>query len=252
MVIELDRVSVNYRSFIKAVKGISVNISDKVITGILGPNGAGKTSLLKAIAKIVKFEGAIYIDGISTKTLSYKALSKILSYSSDITIPEMITLTVEEVLSIARYPLGKYEVSDAFYKKVLQDLNITNLLKRRLNELSSGELRRVVLATAFVKKPKYVLLDEPDSHLDLKHKIILSRLLRKYKDVFTIIFTTHDILFALNTSDKVMILDRGRIVFYGYTRDLERYIHLLERVYSVRFRVVKINEANIGLIPVYR
>ena len=240
-----------------AVDNISFTVDNGVVLGILGPNGAGKTSLLKAIAKLVKYKGLVYIDGLEISRTPMRAISKLLSYAGDIDVPEYLSLKVLEAILLARSPVSRRFIEsreDLVYAlKLVQELGLSNLIDRRLNELSSGELRRAVIAMALAKNPRYILLDEPDSHLDLKNKVLVSKLIKRIAldKAKTIIFTSHDILFTINTASHVLLVKDGKPVMYGSVGDvLDESV--LEKVYGVKFTLVNYGEGRETIpIPLY-
>lgn len=254
--IEVKGIGVKYRSrgeVVIALNNVSLRVDRSELFCVLGPNGSGKTTLLKAIAGLVKHDGVILIDGINALRMPKKALAKIISYSSDISVPEMLSLTVEEAVLTSRYPVSKsfLESSEDIYKvrEVMEVLGVLNLRNRKLNELSAGELKKVLLAMALAKDPKILLLDEPDAHMDIRSRVELSKTLRTLKDKVLTIFTTHDVAFAANTATKVLVLNNGVGVALGNVKEVLTE-EVLSKVYGVEFRVL--NDGEIAVpIPVY-
>jgi iron complex transport system ATP-binding protein len=132
--------------------------------------------------------------------------------------------------------------------EVCERLGLSDLVSRRLSELSAGELQRVVLAAALVKDPKVLLLDEPDGHLDVYSKTWLSSFLREISSRVTIVLSTHGPLFASMTCDYYVVLSRGRVVFTGFHDELLRDTSLLESVYNVSFTSISIGGLRV-LLP---
>lgn len=254
--IEVKGVRVEYKSrgeVIVALNNASLRVNKGELFCVLGPNGSGKTTLLKAIAGLVKHDGVVLIDGVSALRIPRKAIAKVISYSSDISVPEMLSLTVEEAILTSRYPVSKsfLESSEDFYKvrEVMKMLELLNLRNRKLSELSAGELKKVLLAMALAKDPKILLLDEPDAHMDIRSRIELSKILRTLKDKVLTIFTTHDVAFAANTATKVLVLNNGVGVALGSVKEVLTE-DVLSKVYKVRFKVLNAEETIVP-IPVY-
>ncbi len=252
--IMIKDLSVIYRGGYKALENISVEIPSNKITCILGPNGAGKTTLLKAISKIVDYSGKIFLNGIEVAREPLKTIAKIVSYASQIYVHELLSLTVREALLIARYPVSQsFFESEEDYRivnSVAEQLLLLDYMDRRLSELSSGELQRVILAIALVKNPRILLFDELDSHIDIGVKSLLTRLIRKWVHNRVLIITTHDVLYGTFIGDYFIVLSNGSIVFKG---DLERLVKnksLLEKVYGVKIMVTKYSGRSF-LIPLY-
>ncbi|MEM4564520.1 MAG: ABC transporter ATP-binding protein [Desulfurococcaceae archaeon] len=254
--IEVKGVRVEYRSrgeVIVALNNVSLQVNKSELFCVLGPNGSGKTTLLKAIAGLVKHGGAILIDGVNALRIPKKTIAKVISYSSDVSLPEMLSLTVEEAVLTSRYPISKsfLESSEDFYRahEVMKMLGVLGLQNRKLSELSAGELKKVLLAMALAKDPKILLLDEPDAHIDIKSKVELSKTLKILKDKVLTIFTTHDVVFAANTATKVLILNNGEGVALGSVKEVLTE-EVLSKVYGVKFRVLNVEET-VMPIPIY-
>ncbi len=251
--IKVENLVVKYRGVIEAVKNICFSVKEGEVLGILGPNGAGKTTILKAIAKLVDYKGAIYIDGVEVTKTPMKTIARIISYASDIKTPDFMPLSVKEALLMSRYPKmkGFFEKREdvIIVDKIMKKLDIQNLSDRKLSELSSGELRKVVIAMALAKEPKYILLDEPDSHLDLYSKVMISNMIKELAKDHVIVFTSHDILFTINTADHILLVKNGIVVKYGSVEEVVKD-NVLEKVYNIKFVRVKINGRTLP-IPVY-
>ncbi len=254
--IVLDNVKIVYKKGkIIAIKNANIVVKKGEILGIIGSNGAGKTSLLKAIAGIVHYSGLIYIDGYEVSHTPHKVIARILSYAGDMDVPEILSLTVLEAVLTSRYPVSKgfFESEEDIKKalEVLETLGILELKDRRLDELSSGELRKVILAMALAREPRVILLDEPDAHLDMGSKIVVSRIIKELGRRSIVIFTTHDILFAINTASKVVLLKDGEIIGYGTVDDIVKN-DLLFKTYNARFKILLDPDTNKPVpIPFY-
>lgn len=239
---------------VEAVSGASFSIPENKITCILGPNASGKTTILKSIAGLVSYEGSVLIEGRDLKSIG-NVLRRILSYMpSTGSQGDFLGTRVLNVLLYSRYP-----VSSGFFEsrtdleevyKIAKIMRIEHLLNRRLDELSSGELQRVVLACALVKNPRIILLDEPDTHLDVSFKSWLSSLLRELSRRTTIVLSTHDTVFATSTCDHVVVVSGGRVVFSGSTRELVNDVERLEKIYGTRFAIARTGDREV-LVPVY-
>jgi len=249
----IDVEMAGYRNNI-VFKDLHLRIPGYKITAILGPNGSGKTTLLRMLFKRVKYRGTIVIDFKELARIRGSDIARLLAYMGDISLPEMMGLRVFEALLISRSSLytGLIEKIKDIHEAeaVMAETGIKHLADRRLNELSSGELRKVVLAMALVKRPKYLLLDEPDSHLDISSRIEISRLIKKCRKNTTIIITTHDPVFAVNTADYFILLRDGKIIDKG---TIEEVIgrKSIEKAFGARLKYVYDKGKLIGIIPVY-
>jgi iron complex transport system ATP-binding protein len=240
---------------IQALRDASLEINEGELTFIIGPNGAGKSTLLKTIALIIKPKvGVIYIDGKALSKFSLKELSKILAYV-DYQISKSLPSTVFEFLLTARYPhqsMLMFSMSQEdleIVDKISKQLNISHLLDRKLDQLSSGELQRVLIARAFIQGSKVLLLDEPSAFLDLKYKLEILDLVKKFTKInrSICIIAIHDLYLASLYADKVVIMSNGEIVAVGRPREIFRE-DLLEKVYGVKTHILDIN-GRIAVIP---
>lgn len=239
---------------IEALRNINVEIPGNTVTCIIGPNASGKTTLLKAIARLVEYDGKVFVENREISEWG-KVLRKILAYSSYINVNELLGVRVIDVLISSRYPVSQgLADTEEDYKTVhwvARSLNIEHLLHRKLNELSSGERQRVILASALVRSPKILLLDEPDNHLDVASKPWLSHYLKELSERCTVVLSTHDVIFAFNTCNYFVVLSHGRLVYSGFSRDLLENAKFLEYAYGVKFTRIDIQNSSM-LVPVYR
>lgn len=253
--IVFENVSVKYGKFV-AVRGFSGEFRDKAITCVLGPNASGKTSILRAVMRIADYEGRILLDGDDIAELTRSELARRISLVMPPSSPPLLGIKVIDYLAYARYP-----ISTAFFEneetlgainEVARLLNISDLLTRELNELSSGELQRVLIAAGILKRPRYLLLDEPDSHTDIGYKPFLINLLRELRGQFTIALTTHDLLFASLVCDDVILLSRGVVAFSGHIDELfsDKGVDVLEKTYGVKLGKISLGDRDV-LIPIY-
>jgi|UniRef100_A0A7J3Z699 ABC-type cobalamin/Fe3+-siderophores transport systems, ATPase components len=232
----------------QALRNVTFEVREGEMTYVIGPNGAGKSTLLKTIASIVKPRvGAVYIDGKLLSRLSPRELGKIIVYV-DPQISKTIPSTVLEFLLTARYPhqntlgfsMPRQDLE--VIENVSKQLNIDHLLSRRLDQLSSGELQRVLIARALVQRPKVLLLDEPSAFLDLRYRLeILDyiKMVAKANRIVCIV-AIHDLYLASLYADKVVVINNGEIVAVGTPGEVLKE-DILERVYRVRISLLSIN-----------
>ncbi|MGC8983016.1 MAG: ABC transporter ATP-binding protein [Desulfurococcaceae archaeon] len=255
--IEVSRLRVVYKPpGIEALREVTVEVPSGTVTCILGPNASGKTTLLKAIAALVDYEGSVLVGGLEAREAA-KQLRKVLSYAQSLDASaDYLGTRVVQVLLTSRYPVSsgfadtRRDLEEVL--EVAEVLGISHLLERRLGELSSGELQKVVLAAALVKKPKYLLLDEPDSHLDAAYKSWLAGFLKKLaREGKTVVATTHDVLFASAACDNVVVLSRGSVVCSGSAGEVfGEGRACLEKAFGVGFSTAVVG-GRLVAIPVY-
>lgn len=182
------------------------------LTCLIGPNGSGKTSLLHALAGIGGAAGTISIAGIDPRSTSIAERSRLLSYlpaSRDVAWP----LLARDVIALG-LPFGAEETGIA---AIIDDLELAPVLDRRVDQLSTGERSRVLIARALAAEPKLLLLDEPISNLDpfwqLKLMDYLRALTRRTGQC--VVAAVHDLEIARIYADRLIIMNKGRIVGDG-------------------------------------
>ncbi|MEM4685293.1 MAG: ABC transporter ATP-binding protein, partial [Sulfolobales archaeon] len=243
MVIEINirDVKVYYRS-VRALDGVSLDVRSGEILSVIGPNGAGKTTLLRVINGVLKpLMGVVYIDGRSLSEIPRKELARKIG-----TVPQRIyslgMLTVYDFVMTGRRPYIDLLPSKTDEEKVheaLKTVNALHLSERTLEELSSGELQRVIIARALAGEPDVLLLDEPTSNLDLKHQVEVLNIIKSLRSKgLIIIMAIHDLTQAFRISDKVLLLENGRVFTVGKPDDVLNP-EILSKIYGVPILVIK-------------
>ena len=207
---------------VTAVDDISFNIYEGEVLGLLGPNGAGKTTTIHMLLDVVSpNSGTIVFAGKNLHQHREQILRQTNFASSHIAMP--YSLTVEENLEIfARL----YEVSNRQERieQVIDELEIAPLRSKLTRTLSSGQMTRLSLAKAFLTQPKLLLLDEPTASLDPDMADKTRTLVQQYKRRLgcTILYTSHNMYEMEQMSDRIIFLQRGRIIASGTARDITR------------------------------
>jgi len=209
-------------SFDKPVlRSVSTVFNGGSFSGVLGPNGAGKSTLVKIISRWYRPEkGDIFVGDKSISSLTQKDIARNLavveqeqSYGTDI--------SVEELVSLGRLPhqslLGEESCDDRLYvRKAMERTGMLEFAGRRLSTLSGGEKQRARIATALAQDTSILILDEPTSHLDIKHQAELLNFLRTLAcDGLTVVAVLHDINLAALFCDRLIILVGGKILTEG-------------------------------------
>ena len=253
--IALDRVTVTLggRPVVREVTA-SVDVGEWV--ALLGPNGAGKTSLLRAIAGLLPCDGTVSLNGVATATLGRRARARILALVPQ--EPETPPwLTVGEYVLMGRTPhLGALAregaVDRAAASRALVRLDLESFAGRTLGTLSGGERQRVVVARALAQEAPIVLLDEPTAALDIGHQQHALELLDALRasEGLTLVAAMHDLTLAAQYADRVLLLDRGRVVADGAPVDVLTETALAEH-YGASVRVVPVDDT-IAVLPARR
>jgi len=224
--IEIKNLNVYYENQNKKTQAIS-NLNARLprgeICAIIGPSGSGKSTLLKVLAGIIRnYEGEVRIHG---KTVDPK-IHRIGFVPQNYGLIEWKTVEQNIFLS-AKLKDGRKQIDTAFYERILEKLNIKDLIKRYPNQLSGGQRQRVSIARALLLKPDLLLMDEPFSALDaLTREAIQEVFLAVWREFqVTTILITHDIREAIYLGKKIAVFSSapGTIIkmienpFFGET-----------------------------------
>ena len=199
-----------------ANNGISLEAHDGEIIGILGPNGAGKTTLLRIIAGILEpTSGSIFFDNLNYHDNETEIKKNIAYLSGNTKIYN--TLSCYELLHMCA-DIYDVEKSDAEKRimEISKILNMESFLYNRIGSLSTGQTQRVNIARCLIHNPKYYILDEATSGLDIiSSQIILNFIKDEKKKGKTILYSTHYMEEAENICDKVIMINKGIIIAEG-------------------------------------
>ena len=206
----IDDLTIGYHK-VPVIRDISVKVQKGEIIALIGPNGAGKSTLLKTIARDLEpIRGKIFLEGRDMQTITYRELSKKLAVILTERIKVELT-TCRDVVATGRYPytgrLGVLRGEDQrIVDEAMETVHALELAERDFNAISDGQRQRVLLARAIAQQPEMILLDEPTSFLDVRHKLdlltILARMARK-KNI-TVIMSLHEIDLAEKVADRIL------------------------------------------------
>jgi cobalamin transport system ATP-binding protein len=249
-----------------ALDGVSVSLGGKVVVrdvhlevergewvALIGPNGAGKTTLLRAIAGLVRHDGAIALEGSPVAGLSRRERARrVAVVPQEPEIPPW--LTVSEYVLLGRTPhLGPLACEGVHdgdaAARALVELDLYDLRDRTLGTLSGGERQRVVVARALAQEAAIVLLDEPTAALDIGHQQQALEVLDALRVAggLTLVAAMHDLTLAAQYADRVVLLDEGSVVADGSPESV-----LTEEILGVHFgtsvRVVTVDD-RVAVLP---
>ncbi|HEJ9412922.1 TPA: ABC transporter ATP-binding protein [Proteus mirabilis] len=249
--IEISNVSKHYQE-IAVLDNITTTIQRGGITSIIGPNGAGKSTLLSVIGRLLMPEsGMVSVNGMDVAATDSDVLARNLSILRQEN-QFVSRLTVEELVAFGRYPYtkGRLTLED---KKVIDEsldfLNLSEFRHRYLDELSGGQRQRTYVAMVLCQDTEYVMLDEPLNNLDMKHAVIMMKLLRKAADELgkTIIIVIHDINFASVYSDYILAMRNGKLYYHGSPNEIMK-ADIIEDIFDTP---VEVKELDNKLIAMY-
>lgn len=205
------------------VAGVEIDIHQGEIVTLIGPNGAGKSTVLKTVAgQLMPLGGTVYIN--EREASDYPA-SEVSKYRAVMLTERMSSeqMTCGEVVSLGRYPYtGKLGILSEEDRRIvtgsMELVHVTDLADRDYHAISDGQRQRVLLARAICQEPRLMILDEPTSYLDIRHKLEFLDLLRSLvRDRgIGVIMSMHELELAHMVSDRVVcITSEGRIQCTG-------------------------------------
>ena len=227
-VIEIKNLKYVYPDGRRALDGIDLDVFESETVGVIGPNGAGKSTLLLHLNGILRSkDSCVRILDLEVKeeTLS-KIRSKVGLVFQD-PDSQLFMPTVFDDVAFGPVSMGlPKEQVIIQVDKALKEVDMSGFDQRLSHHLSVGEKKRVSIATVLSMDPEILVLDEPSSNLDPKHRRGMINLLEGFK--VTKVIATHDLDLVVQMCSKVALLDKGRIVAFGKTEDILRDKDLLE------------------------
>lgn len=228
--IEVKNVTKKYGSF-TAVDNISFEIKDGEIVGLLGPNGAGKSTTMNMLTGFIEqTDGDIIIDGYNMLKRPKKAKREIgympegVPLYSDLTVKEFVTYMAE--LKKVDRSVRKEKV-----QKVIEETGLKDVQKKLIKNLSRGYKQRTSMAGALVGEPKILILDEPTVGLDPKQITEIRSLIKELGKTHTVILSSHILSEVSQICNKVIIINKGKIVAIDTPEKLEASVSTNNNIY---------------------
>jgi len=193
------------------------------VLSVVGANGAGKSTLLRLLYRYHRpTSGRVLIDGTDLWQLTARAAARRIAAVLQ-EQPTDFALTVRQIVALGRTPhrsgLARGGARDArIIDATLERLDLVGMAGRLFGTLSGGERQRVMVARALAQQPQVLILDEPTNHLDIRHQLEVLHMIRSLG--LTIITSLHDLNFATEYSDDVLVLAQGRTLAFGPVRDV--------------------------------
>ena len=244
------------------VRGVSLDVPPDGFVGIIGPNGSGKTTLLRLLAGTLRPDtGEVTLDGRRLAGEPRAAVARRLAVVPQ-EIHPVFDYTVLDLALMGRYAhLGAFGFETAAdllaVRRALAATGTADLECRHFDTLSGGEKQRVVIASALAQfdedataDGRLLILDEPTAALDLHYQIEVAQLLRRLADDrgLTLLVTTHDLQFAWQVCDRVVLLQEGRVIADGATEETLTPEHL-HSLYGVHVDRMRHPDGTVSLVP---
>lgn len=242
---------------VPVLRELSFALSAGELVALFGPNGSGKSTLIRLLlGQLRASAGEIRWEQRPIQEWRRRELARQVAY-----LPQSPTFdpsqTVGDALKLGRLPYwGAFGIESsrdaAVVRQVAEQLELTDLLHRRMDEVSGGQRQRVFLGRCLVQEPRALLLDEPSTFLDLRHQLDLHQLLQRLarEGRMAVLMASHDLNLTATHADRAIVLHEGQIVADGPPA-LALQPALLERVYGVRMRQVEV-EGAVHLVPMPR
>lgn len=239
--IEIVDLAIGYKNKVLS-HNINVSIARGQVIGLVGQNGVGKSTLIRTICGLQpQLKGQVLIDG--KEAFEQNARSIATKISVVLTgKPDSLNLSVIELITLGRHPysgwLGSLSNEDKEQiEEAINMMEINYLAEKKLFELSDGQLQKVMIARALAQDTDIIILDEPTSHLDLKNKIEVLKLLKKIASVGKgVLISTHEIQLSAKVCDLFWCMDFGKEMLIGKpesiisTGELQEYLHIPKEV----------------------
>lgn len=234
------------------IKDVSLEINKGDFIGIIGPNGSGKTTLLRLISRILTPQkGKVVFDGKDINQMDLKAFCQKAAFVPQDTLINF-SFSVLEMVLMGRIPhLERLQIETkkdyTIAENALASTDALYLKERKIDELSSGERQRVIIAKALAQEPVLLFLDEPTSHLDIGHQIQVLDLLKKFnrQNNLTIVMVLHDLNLAGEYCNRIALLNEGGIFKEGSPEEVLTYQNI-EAVYKT---IVVVNKNPVSSKP---
>jgi iron complex transport system ATP-binding protein len=237
------------------VDALAAEVQEGEWVALIGPNGAGKTTALRAVARLIGYDGTVRIFGDDAAALSRRQLARALALVPQ--VPQMPgDITVREYVLLGRTPFLTYfgserRVDHEAVDAALDQLDVTEFQHRRLDTLSGGERQRATLARALAQDAPILLLDEPTAALDVGRQQQVLELVDELRTRrgLTVLSTMHDLTLAGQYADRLLLLDRGKLVAAGAAREVLTRSLITEH-YGAEVALVDTPDSGFVVVPV--
>jgi len=231
-----------YKKSAPVLKGVNLSLEDGEIGVLLGKNGAGKSTLFKCILGILKPDGEMTFSGRDLIKVSRADRAKLIAY-----VPQEISfgdLTVfDSVLTgrISRFGMIATASDREVVNRVLEELEITHIASKNVNQLSGGERQKVAIARALAQEPKMLVFDEPTGNLDIQNEKLIFDLAKKIASEkgITVFIAIHNLNFAMDFGDKFFLMKDGEIKHTGEVDIINE--NTIDEVFGVKTKIIEVD-----------
>lgn len=219
--LRLNHIGASYND-LPVLEDIRLHIRPGRFYGIIGPNGAGKTTLLKIMTGIKKPDtGEVLLKNQNIRSLFGKEIARTMAVVPQGSfVPPLFT--VEEVVSMGRYPYSRFRFSESDTDRVsveraMEKTGVEAFRLKAIHELSGGQRQEVIIARALAQTPEILMLDEPTANLDIKHQMKILGLTASLvkNENLAAVMVIHDLNLASRFCDRLFLLHNRKILAYG-------------------------------------
>ena len=225
--LEFRNVSFSYEPGTPVLDNLSFHIRKGETVGLIGANGAGKSTIMKLMLGLLPAQGEILVDGMPVTKQNLPPIRQKIGFVLQDSDNQMFMPTVYEdmIFGPRNYGLSREE-ADARVDRVLRELGLENLKHRHNHKISGGEKRMAAIATILAMEPEMIVMDEPSTALDPVNRRRVISTINSRKE--TKLIASHDLDMILDTCQRVILLNHGRIVADGEAETILRDQALLE------------------------
>jgi len=234
-----------YAGGAKVLDGVCLSARTGQLVCMLGPNGSGKTTALRCmLGLLTPNAGRVELDGRAVGAYTTRQLARVMAY-----VPQFPTsafaFNCRQIVMMGRFArMGALGVAGEADRQVVRQAMLmtetTGFADRTLEELSGGEAQRVMIARALAQQPEVLLLDEPTSHLDVRHQMSIYRMMVRLAHDWpmAVVCVSHDVNLAARFADRLVLLRDGRVVAAGPPAEVIR-ADVLRETYSIEVTLVE-------------
>ena len=225
--LEFRNVSFSYEPGTPVLDNLSFHIRKGETVGLIGANGAGKSTIMKLMLGLLPAQGEILVEGMPVTKQNLSVIRQKIGFVLQDSDNQMFMPTVYEdmIFGPRNYGLSREE-ADARVDRVLRELGLENLKHRHNHKISGGEKRMAAIATILAMEPEMIVMDEPSTALDPVNRRRVISTINSRKE--TKLIASHDLDMILDTCQRVILLNHGRIVADGEAETILRDQALLE------------------------
>jgi iron complex transport system ATP-binding protein len=256
--VEVENLTAGYGAIV-ALRDVSLTVGRGEMVSVVGPNGSGKSTLLRVLSGVLApMAGSVRLAGRDLAAYPRRRLARMTAV-----VPQATSLDfpfpIEEVVLMGRAPhLGRLgfpgERDLSVAREAMARTGVDHLGGRALQDLSGGERQRVIIARALVQEPEILLLDEPTSHLDIRHQVEIYDLMAELNAErgITVVSVLHDLNLAAMYFNRVAVLSEGTVHSIGQTEKVLTY-QTIKAVYGTEVYVA-LNDitGNVTILPLSR